>query len=116
MQRPTTFHFLEGMIDWNNVDSFSNSWVNYGGAEPVAAYGLDGLERLWFKGTIKNGTTGVAAFTLPQKYRPSVKKSVICLYSGAGVAYIDINTDGTVVPQGTTAPSYFVLMGTTPLT
>lgn len=104
-----------GDVSWNNVGSFSNSWVNYGGSEPVAQYGKDGLGRLFLKGTIKSGTTGATAFTLPAGYRPSEKKTLLALSSG-GNTYLDIDTSGNVIPNGTTAPAFFVLMGQTPLT
>jgi hypothetical protein len=103
-----------GPITWHTVNTFYNSWDNYGGSEPVAQYGLDGLGRLWFKGTIKSGTAGVKAFTLLTAYRPSEKKTLLAL-SSAGVSFFDIETNGEVKPNAS-APSYFVLMGQTPLT
>lgn len=60
---------------WHEVGStgepaFQNSWVNFGGADAVAAFYKDNWKRVHIKGLVKTGTAGTI-FTLPVGYRPS---------------------------------------------
>lgn len=58
--------------------TFTNSWVNSdnglttpgGGTNRDAGYYKDSTGRVWLTGTIKTGTTGTTAFTLPAGFRP----------------------------------------------
>jgi hypothetical protein len=53
-------------------------------------------------GTIKDGVVGSAAFTLPVSYRPP-NITAYSTIQGAGVfGYININADGTFIPQNGT--------------
>lgn len=50
--------------------TFENGWVDFGGANPGAAYRRVGDE-VQLRGVIKSGTVGVVpAFTMPADYRP----------------------------------------------
>ena len=73
---------LEGECElWREIGakdnpSFTNSWVNFGGSDAVAAFYKDKFNRVWLKGSIKSGTVDSTdpyspAFTLPSGYRPS---------------------------------------------
>ncbi len=78
--------------------AFTNSWVNAGGSDAVAAFRQmsDGTTQI--KGSIKTGTITTSAFTLPAGYRPSELKRFAVASSGA-FGVLLVNTDGTVVPQ-----------------
>jgi hypothetical protein len=88
-----TFRF----IGTTGQPAFANSWVNYGAPYANASFllGPDGYVRL--HGTIKTGTLGSAAFTLPPMYRPAAAIPFLVLSNGAA-GRVDVGSDGTVTP------------------
>jgi hypothetical protein len=89
--------FLYGDSAWTSVGSFNNSWVNYGGALPAAAY-LKVGRVVFLRGHIKTGTLNLSAFTLPAGYRPAAS-AAFAVTSNNLFGSLIINTDGTVVPS-----------------
>jgi hypothetical protein len=77
--------------------AYSNSWVSYGAPYANGSFllGPDNFVRL--HGTIKNGTLGSSAFTLPPGYRPSATIPFLVLSNGAA-GRVDVGADGTVTP------------------
>jgi hypothetical protein len=81
-----------------------NSWANFGGGYAVAAYKRDPSGNVWVKGTIKTGTAGTTAFTLPTGYRPAATMQfAVNSYDGAAnnPAWVDVDSSGHVIPQYT---------------
>jgi len=93
--------------------AFENSWANWAaGGLGVAGYWKDPLGFIHLKGAIKSGTISTTAFTLPPGYRPPEYKVFAAIKVDAGVtslARVDVNTDGTVVPQTAPATGYITL-------
>lgn len=88
-----------GDLDWTAVSSFSNSWVNEGsGTYSDAGYMKIDSDVVMFRGVIKSGTIGLAAFTLPTGYRP-VKERILPAVANGAFAEVRVKTDGTVVPN-----------------
>lgn len=79
---------------WTAV-TFANSWVNYGGAHAVAAYGKTAEGMVVLKGLVKDGTVGSTMFTLPADFRPAQACRFGTIANGAG-GRIDITTGGAV--------------------
>lgn len=77
--------------------SLVNSWVNYTGGWPNAAYMSAGDGFVIIRGLIKSGTLNAAAFTLPVGFRPTVHQ-MFATASNAGHAELRVYADGTVVP------------------
>jgi hypothetical protein len=95
----TSFYSNAGALTWTAVSAFSNSWQNYGGAFPGAAYTKrpDGIVML--RGLVASGTLGQTVFTLPAGFRPHNH----VMWSGiANEAHIriDILNTGPVVFSG----------------
>lgn len=84
--------------------AFQNSWVNFGGTYPVAAYRKDPNGMVEIKGTVKSGTISNAIFTLPAGYRPLEERyypvSTGSNATGANQVFgaVDIVNDGRVYP------------------
>lgn len=75
--------------------SFTNSWVNSGTGTQTAGYWKDANGTVHLRGTIKSGTNGTSAFTLPAGYRPLLSEYFLILMSG-GVGEVVVAADGTV--------------------
>lgn len=76
---------------------FANGWSNYAGGFQTVAFRRDPFGRVHFRGMMKGGTLGAAAFYLPLGYRPSA--TVLFDTTGnAAQGRIDINPDGSVIP------------------
>lgn len=77
--------------------TLQNGWLNYTGAATwdTAAFRINSEGWVFLKGLIQSGTAG-PIFTLPVGYRPM--RTIFCpaLSWNGQVAYIVINTDGTV--------------------
>jgi hypothetical protein len=84
--------------------TFQNSWVNFDGAATDAdgGYYKDSLGRVWIKGRVKNGTLGLAVFTLPAGYRPSENHYFATVFAGNTHGLILVQTDGAVIVNGAT--------------
>lgn len=76
--------------------AFQNSWTNFGGANPAAAFRKypDGTVRI--RGMVKTGASGTTVFTLPVGYRPLTDHAVVTLAATAS-GYLTVFTNGTVV-------------------
>lgn len=78
--------------------TLSNNWVNYGAGYADAGYRKDALNRVQFRGLLKNGTTtsGTLIFTLPTGFRPS--QNLIFITKTAGTSYGEtrVNSNGQV--------------------
>lgn len=79
--------------------TFTNSWVNFGGAYEVAGYGLDQRNFVILKGVVKTGTVGTPIFTLPAGFRPAARRifSVVSSNGAEIVSRLDIEADGDVI-------------------
>lgn len=78
--------------------AFTNSWVNYGSGFTTAKYWFDRDGNVCIEGSIKTGSAGNSAFTLPAGYRPAAQQSFATDGNGSH-ALIYVNTNGTVVPN-----------------
>lgn len=90
--------------EWVDVDTgvgFDNSWVNFGGSEQDAEY-IMAFGRVWLQGTIKTGTSGTSAFTLPVGFRPATSKGFVVVTGGTVPGRVIIATSGTVTPTNYT--------------
>lgn len=56
--------------------TLTNGWVNYGSGLPDAAYRKLSSGEVLLRGTIRSGTIGQPAFTLPAGYRPGATGEV----------------------------------------
>jgi hypothetical protein len=81
-----------------------NGWVNYGAfGLATAAYYKDALGIVHLRGTIKDGTIGQAAFTLPAGCRPAADV-VFAVNSNGAYGAAHVTAAGAVVPAvGATA-------------
>lgn len=77
--------------------TFQNSWADYGSPNDTVAFKKDVMGRLLLKGVAVGGSIGVAMFTLPVGYRPSVRQ-IIGTTSNSVHGEIVIETSGEVVP------------------
>lgn len=81
-----------------SAPTFTNSWVNFGGVYQVAQYRKVG-DMVQLRGTIKTGTSGTSAFTLPTGYRPPAAAQWN-VPGGGSYAVLEISTAGLVTPIG----------------
>ena len=89
---------LESRLSWNAV-TFTNSWANVSGRN--AKYSKDVWNNVSLVGRIDTGTSGTAAFTLPEGFRPNEDMEFICAGEAGGspaVAYVTITSSGVVTP------------------
>lgn len=77
--------------------TFTNSWVNYGSGEQIAQYRKAG-DKVEIRGSIKNGTNGTPAFTLPVGFRPAAIRR-FAVDSNGGYGRVIVGSDGTVTPS-----------------
>jgi hypothetical protein len=78
--------------------TFQNSWTNVGGDYETGAYFKDGTERVYFKGSVKNGTPGQPIATLPASARPP-KNVIFKVYEvGTGTGTILVQSNGEIIP------------------
>ncbi len=77
--------------------SYTNSWVDFGGAQEVGSYYKDALGFVHLEGTVKSGTSASAAiFTLPVGYRP-IHSLDFAVVAGAGtMADLNITSAGVI--------------------
>jgi hypothetical protein len=86
-----TTYFTE---NYEAVPGFTNSWVNDVG---TCAFRKDQFGIVHLKGSMKNGTVGAAAFTLPVGFRPKSQKRWAAATGFGGMAELQVNTNGTVI-------------------
>jgi hypothetical protein len=79
--------------------TLAGAWVNFNAATyKSAGYWRDANGVVHLQGVVKDGTIDTTIFTLPNGFRPATIV-VIATVSNALFGYIQINTDGTVVPK-----------------
>lgn len=78
------------------ITSFANSWVNFGSILTPVGYIKDSNGFVHIQGTLKSGTIGQAAFTLPVGYRPTASCSFPVIANGL-FGWINIDANGVVV-------------------
>ena len=89
---------------------FESGWIDLFGFEAGFYKDSEGLVHL--KGTIVPGASGLTAFTLPDGYRPSQPLRLPGAgYQSSGdelavAAYLAIETDGSVIPNGAGGPPF----------
>jgi len=91
--------WLARLVDvqrWQEVGSFLNGWANAGSPWANAGYYRDTFDLVRLRGRITGGTSGAAAFTLPEGYRPPVQMAFAC--DGGSVT---LDTSGNVIVTGT---------------
>lgn len=84
--------------------TFTNNWVNFGGAYATAQYRKDSAGTVFIKGFIKSGT-GIA-FTLPIGFRPLERHSIVAISNNGTtnqLSTIDIFSNGDILPSGSNA-------------
>lgn len=106
----TAYELVETIAGWI-APTLLNSWVNYGSGYNPAGYYKDALGVVHLRGMLKNGTIGLQMFILSAGYRPPYLELLTATSNGAA-AYLNVGTDGQVVPvNGTNA--FFSLDGIT---
>ncbi len=84
---------------WNTIQTFQNSWVNYGSGYTDAQYFKDQFGVVHLRGLVKSGTIGtVPVFTLPAGYRPA-KNHLIAACSNSAYGQVNVNPNGEVWAQ-----------------
>jgi hypothetical protein len=80
--------------------TFSNGWINFGGAYNVAQYRKIG-DIVYLRGMIKSGSIASAAFTLPSGFRPP-SDTILVTIQNDQIGHLIVNSTGAVIPnQGT---------------
>lgn len=77
--------------------AFSGSWVNSAGGSETAAYRKIG-DIVYLRGSIKNGTLGATAFTLPVGFRPPIGL-LFATESNGAYGRVIVNPTGAVDPS-----------------
>lgn len=92
-----------------SVTAFANGYSNWGIPFAPAKYWMDSDGGVCLEGSIRPGTIGSAAFTLPVGYRPAGRLA-FPVDSNGGYGLLYVNADGTVVPY-VGSPTIFNLNG-----
>ncbi len=81
--------------------TYANSWVNFAGGIRAGGYYKTAANIVHLCGTIKNGTVGSKAFTLPAGFRPSAVLFFPATnpYLGTTSFMIQVDPNGDVTPQ-----------------
>jgi hypothetical protein len=82
--------------------SFANSWVNYGGGYPEAAFRKDAFGYVHLKGFIKNGTAtdSLTMVNMPTGYRVGSIRHIPS-FGASGAGHIKLTTSGIAYGSGT---------------
>lgn len=88
---------LERNTDAWTAVTYTNSWVDFGGALGTVAYRKDAMGYVHLKGVMKNGVIGSSAFTLPAGYRPAADTRYACVSNNA-FGVMAITSAGTCTP------------------
>lgn len=89
--------------DWVEIGTagappFLNSWGNTGSGYDAAGFYRDPWNRVHLKGNITGGAAPIAAFTLPDNYRPIATLLIpICNDTTNGI--VEIRVSGVVIPS-----------------
>ena len=99
--------------DWQDVTTFVNGWVNFGGASNFndAQFRFIGNKQVQLRGLIKDGTitSGTVLFTLPEGFRPA-HRYIFTNLSGGAVGRVDVEIDGTVITLTPAASNVFLTL------
>lgn len=90
---------------WVGV-TFTNSWVNFGGAIQVCQYRKTG-DVVQVRGAMKSGTMSAIAFTLPSGFRPPASIAFAC-YSNVAFGGFIIDNTGQLSPVAGSNVSFYV--------
>ena len=101
--------FLYGDTAWTAV-SYTNSWVDFDSGHTVGFRAIG--SRVALKGTMKSGTIGSAAFTLPTGYRPVLTDCSFACDSNGAFGKLTVASTGAVTPN-VGSNVYFSLNGVT---
>ena len=88
--------------------AFTASWAPYGAPYSDPSFLLLPFGYVALHGTMKNGTLGSSAFTLPPGYRPAAPIPFLVLSNGAA-GRVDVGADGTVTPLAPSTNASVVL-------
>ncbi len=77
------------------ANEFQNGWTQYGVGRASAGYFKNNLGEVILRGTIRSGTIGAVAFTLPAGYRPVGVSGFVCRGNG-GTSLVDVASNGDV--------------------
>lgn len=110
-------------IDWTEFPaaSLASSFAQFGAAgDPTNwNYKLDGNGVVWFRGTVKTGTSPASTITssLPAALRPAVTHRIVTLAVAAatGIAQVDVTATGAVnlvLSPGVVAPYTYIVLAT----
>jgi hypothetical protein len=91
--------------------AFQNGWTSWGSPYFPVGYWLDPLGFVHLRGTLKSGTVGSAAFTLPPGLRPALDAGPFIVLSNGAAGRVDVGSDGTVKPTSPSNNTYVVLDG-----
>ncbi len=101
--------YFTGETVWA-TPTLTNGWVNF----VTAGYSTAGYRKIgdivWLKGTIKNGTVGSDAFTLPTAYRPTAE-TLFATESNSVIGRVDVTAAGAVMPIAPSNNAYVMLDG-----
>ena len=96
-------------VETQPISSYQNGWVDYGAPYAPASYSKErGTVRL--SGSIRSGSAGAVAFTLPVGCRPSGTMS-FAVSDFNGVSKVDVASDGSVTVSSTAATARVSLDG-----
>ena len=85
-------------LTWHDATTM-NGWQLYQNGYANAGYAIDSNGVVHLRGALKDGSTGNAAFTLPEAYRPTHDLYLpIYTYNGNKVGALNILSNGDVIP------------------
>lgn len=87
-----------GQEDEVIAPTMQNGWLNYSDAWAWAGYWKDDNGIVHLQGLIKSGTVGSAAFTLPDGYRPDLRRLYKTLTDNNVLGRVDVLANGEVQP------------------
>lgn len=99
------------VIGSTGAPPFTNGWLNWGPPYHDVGYWKDPLGFIHLRGTLKSGTVGSAAFTLPPGMRPALTAGPFIVFSNGAAGRVDVGADGTVTPLSPSNNANVVLDG-----
>lgn len=84
-------------LRWSRPDQFLNSWTNADADQPVE-FAQDSDNIVHLRGILSGGTSGTAAFYLPEYMRPRRDTVYLPSLFSDGSSYITVATTGAVTP------------------
>jgi hypothetical protein len=99
------------MVGGTGEAPFQNGWGNLGVSGELAFFYMDISNCVHLQGTIKNGTVGAVAFTLPIGYRPLGNLIFPALVGGDVAGRVDVQANGGVAVIAAASTAYVTLNG-----